>query len=119
MNRSVVTHHCMAWWRSEQATSRWTAGSARLWRFGRGGTRGAGAAAPYGPAELSQLEPHQKAVGHHHGHRMPMKPRPQPALIQIPAHLSVDFLVELLDGIPAMGVAASSSSVAVADMLLQ
>ena len=35
MNRSVVTHHSTAWWRSHRATSRWTAG--RVWRRGTKG----------------------------------------------------------------------------------
>ncbi len=104
MNRSVDTHQSIAWCRSHRATSRWTAGSARRQRSGRGGKRVAWAT-PFGMAmALPQLQPEQKAQGQPHRHRMPVKARPQPALILIPAPCLFGLLMELLDGIPALGI---------------
>jgi hypothetical protein len=102
MNRSVVTRHWTARWRSHRVTSRWIAGSGVRRRSGRGGTRVAWA----GPLALSvppPLQPDRKAVGRHHGDRTAVNTWPQPALV--PTQLALGLLMELLDGIPAVGIA--------------
>jgi len=87
MNRSVVIHRSTAWCRSHPATSRCTAGSVLRRNVGRGGNRVASATLPLVTASFPQLQPDQKAVGQHHRDRMPMKPRPQAALVLVPAQL--------------------------------
>src|SRR5712691_2250725 len=104
MNRFVDTHQNTAWWRSHRATSLCTTGSARRHRSGRGGKRVAWATPVWVGTALSQLQPDQKAHGQHHDDRMPVKARPQPALILVPAQLLFGLLMPLLDGVPAMGV---------------
>src|SRR3989475_12044978 len=104
MNRSVDIHQSTAWWRSHRATSQCTAGSARRQRSGRGGKRVAWATAVCVAMALPQLQPDQKAHGQHHRDRMPVKARPQPTLILVPAQLLFGLLMPLLDGVPAMGV---------------
>src|SRR5256884_8890478 len=104
MNRSVDIHQSTAWWRSHRATSRCTAGSARRQRSGRGGKRVAWATPVWVALALPQLQPEQKAHGQHHRDRMPVKARPQPSLILVPAQFLFGLLMKLLDGMPAMGV---------------
>src|SRR5918911_536170 len=105
MNRSVVTHHCTAWWRSHRATSRWTAGSERLHGSGRGGNRVAGATLAGLAAALAHLQPGQKAVGQHPRDRVPVEAGPEAALVLVPSHLPFGLLMERLDGIPPMRIA--------------
>jgi hypothetical protein len=105
MNRSVVTHHSTAWWRSQRATSRWMASRVRRRRSGRGGKRVAWATSASRSAPLAQLEPDQEAVSQHHGYRMPMEAGPQPPLRLIPAQLAFGLFMERLDGIPPLGIA--------------
>src|SRR5919106_6083521 len=97
MKRSVVIHQSTAWCRSHPATSRCTAGS--VWRrnVGRGGKWVASTTLPLVTASFSQLQPDQKAVGQHHLDRMPMEPRPQAALVLVPAQLPLRLFMELLD----------------------
>src|SRR5438128_6870808 len=104
MNRSVDIHQSTAWWRSHRAPSRCTAGSARRQRSGRGGKRVAWATPICVALALPPLQPEQKAHGQHHCDRMPVKARPQPALILVPAQFLFGLLMQLLDGVPAMGV---------------
>src|SRR5262247_3180972 len=104
MNQSVVTHHCTAWWRSHRATSRWTAGNECLRGSGRGGKGVTWATSAWRAAPLLQLQPDQKAVGQHHRDGVPMKAGPQASLVLIPSHFSFGLLMELLDGIPSMGI---------------
>lgn len=85
MNRSVVTHHSTAWCRNHSATSRCMAGSVLRRDFGRGGKKLASATLALGAAPLLQVQPDQEAVGQHHGDRVPMEARPQPALVLVPA----------------------------------
>src|SRR5437870_9996264 len=103
MNLSVDTHQMTAWLRSQRATSRCTAGSARRHRSGRGGKRVAWATPFWVTMALPEFQAEQKAQGQHHRDRMAVKARPQPALILIPAQLLLGLLMELLDGMPAMG----------------
>src|ERR671935_115409 len=103
MNRSVVIHHSTAWCRSHRATSRCPAGRVWRWGFGRGGKRGAGAPLPRVMVPLPPLQPDQKAIGQHDGHGMPMKPRPQPPLVLVPAHLALGLFMTRLDRMPPMG----------------
>jgi hypothetical protein len=95
MQRSVVTHHRTAGWRSHWATSRWTAGRVRRRRSGRGGTRGAGA----------HLQPGQGALRPHHRDGMPVAAGPQAALVQGPAPLPVGCFRARRDGRAPMGLA--------------
>src|SRR2546428_817008 len=103
MNLSVDTHQMTAWLRSQRATSRCTAGSARRHRSGRGGKRVAWATPFWVTMALPEFQAEQKAQGQHHRDRMAVKTRPQPDLILIPAQLLLGLLMELLDGMPAMG----------------
>src|SRR5688500_16543918 len=104
MNRSVVIHHNTAWWRSQLATFRCTSGNARRQRSGRGGKRVAWAT-PFGMSiALSKLQPDQKTQGQHHRHRMPVKARPQPTLILVPAQFPFAFFMELFNGMATMGI---------------
>src|SRR5918999_2881946 len=105
MNRSVVIHHCTAWCRSHRATSRCTAGRGWRWSFGRGGKRVASATLPLVTASLPQLQPDQKAIGQHDRHGMPMKARPQPPLVLVPAQLALGLFMKLLNRMPPMGIA--------------
>src|SRR5215831_96411 len=100
MNRSVVTHHCTAWWRNHRATWRWTPGSECLRRSGRGGTRVTWATPARLAAALPQLQPDQKTVSQHHGDHMAVEARPQPPLVLVPPQLPCGLLVELLHGMP-------------------
>jgi hypothetical protein len=93
MNRSVVTPHWTAWWRSHRAPSRWTAGSGCLRGSGRGGKRGTRATSGGLAAALAQLQPDQEAVGQHHRDGMPVEARPQPPLGLVPPQFPVGFLM--------------------------
>jgi hypothetical protein len=106
MNRSVVTHHWTAWWRSHHATSRWIAGSVRRRRSGRGGKRVAGATSASRSVPLAQLQPDQEAIGQHHCHRVPMEPGPQPPLVLIPAQFAFGLFMELLHRMAPMSIAS-------------
>src|SRR5262245_34487672 len=105
MNRSVVTHQRIAWWRNQRATSRCTAGSVCLRDGGRGGKRATSATLPGVMVPFLQAQPDQKAVCQQDGHGMPMKPHPQAALILIPAQLALGLLMKLLDGMAPMSIA--------------
>src|ERR671915_663996 len=104
MNRSVVIHHNTAWWRSQLATFRCTSGSARRQRSGRGGKRVAWATPFRMSLALSKRQPDQKTQGQHHRHRMPVKARPQPTLILIPAQFAFGFFMELFNGMATLGI---------------
>ena len=69
------------------------------------GKRVAWATPPALSVSLPQLPLDQKAVCQHHGERMAVKTWPQPALVLFPAQLAFRLLMELLDGIPAVGIA--------------
>src|SRR5919106_3205016 len=104
MNCSVVTHHNSAWWRSQRATSRCTAGNSFRRGSRRGGKRVPGAAwTPLGPSVL-HLQPDQEAVSQHHAHPMAVKALPESSLVLVPAQLSLGLLLELLNGMAAMGI---------------
>src|SRR5919201_913580 len=105
MNRSVVTHHCPAWWRNHRATSRWTAGSECLRRSGRGGKRVAGAPPALLAAALPPLQPDQNTVGQYHRDRLPVEARPHPPLVLVPTQVPFGRLMELLHGMPPVGIA--------------
>src|SRR5918993_2312496 len=92
MKRSVVIHHNTAWWRSQLAISRWTSGSARRQRSGRGGKTVAWATPFRMILALSKLQPDQKTQGQHHRHRMAVKARPQSTLVLIPAQFRLWLL---------------------------
>jgi hypothetical protein len=104
MNRSVVTHHNTAWCRSHRATSRCTAGSVLRRYVGRGGKRVASATLSRVAALVPLFQPDQKTIGQHHGHGMPMKSRPQAALVLVPAQLPLGLFMELLDGMAPVGI---------------
>jgi hypothetical protein len=103
MNRSVVIHHSSAWWRSQRATSRWTAGSVPRCRSGRGGKRVAWATPSGMVLSLPQLLPQQKAVGQHGADGMPVETRPPPPLVLVPTPFPLGLFMELLHRVAAMG----------------
>jgi hypothetical protein len=105
MNRSVVTHHCTAWWRSQRAISRCTTGRVCRRRSGRRGKGVAWATPAAWRTSLTPLQSHQEAVRQHHSDRMPVEASPQAALVVIPAQLALGLLMELLDRMAAMGIA--------------
>src|ERR671932_1509427 len=100
MNRSVVTHHRTAWWRSHRATSRCTAGSVLRRYVGRGGNRVARATRSRVTALLPLFQPDEKAVGQQDGDRMAMKPHPQTALVLIPPQLPLGHFMTGLSRLP-------------------
>ena len=104
MNRSVVTHQNMAWWRNHWATSRCTAGSVLRRYFGRGGKKAASATTLGVMLPFLQSQPDQKAVRQQDGHGMPMKSWPQPPLVLIPAQLALGLFMKLFDGMPPVGI---------------
>jgi hypothetical protein len=104
MHRSVVTHQSTAWCRSHGATSRCTAGSERRRHCRRGGKRVASATLRGMMGPLRPLQPDQQAIGQHDGHGVPMKPRPQAALILVPAQLALGLFMQLRDRMPPMGI---------------
>src|SRR5215813_4306920 len=103
MKRSVVIDQSMAWCRSHAATSRCTAGS--VWRrnVGRGGKWVASATLPLVTASFSQLQPDPNAVGQHHRDRRPMAPRPQAALVLVPAQLPLSLFMARLARLAPVG----------------
>jgi hypothetical protein len=104
MKRCVVTHHCPARCRHHRATSRCTAG--RVWRrdCGRGGTRVARAPLPRLRLPLPRFQPAQQAGGPHLGHGMPLTPRPQAALVLVPAQRPRGRFVKLCARMPPLRV---------------
>src|SRR5207245_10326338 len=101
MNLSVDTHQMTAWLRSQRATSRCTAGSARRHRSGRGGKRVAWATPLWVTMALPEFQAEQKAQEQHHRDRMAVKAPPQPAPILLPAQLHLVLVKSLLDVLPA------------------
>jgi hypothetical protein len=95
MKRSVVTHPSPAWCRNHRATSRCTAGRVLRRDCGRGGTRVARAPLPRLTLPLPLFQPAQQAGGPHLGHGMPLTPRPQAALVLVPAQRPRGRLVKL------------------------
>ena len=95
MKRSVVTHPSPAWCRNHRATSRCTAGHVLRRDCSRGGTRVARASLPRLRLPLPLFQPAQQAGGPHHGHGMPLTPRPQAALVLVPAQRPRGRLVKL------------------------
>src|SRR5512135_2953714 len=90
--------------RSQSITWRCTSGSGTRRRSGRGGKRPAGTTTPAPLRPLMPLLPDQGAVGPHHTDRMPMKPRPQPALVLVPAQQALGLLVVPLHPVPPVRV---------------
>jgi hypothetical protein len=105
MNRLVVTHHWTAWWRSQLAPSRCTAGRVLRRRSGRGGKRGAGTPTACLLVPLAQLQPDQNAGGQHHGDRLAVNAQPQSALVLVPAQLPCGLPMARRDRLPPMGIA--------------
>jgi hypothetical protein len=105
MKRSVVTHHRPAWCRNHRATSRCTAGRVLRRDCGRGGTRVARAPLPRLRLPLPLFQPAQQAGGPHHGHGMPLTPRPQAALVLVPAQRPRGRFVTLCARLPPLGQA--------------
>jgi hypothetical protein len=90
--------------RSQSQTWRCTSGSDTRRRSGRGGK-----SPPRAPRAGSlrpplPLLPDQEAVRQQDGHGVPVKARPQPALILIPAQQSLGLLVILLHPVPPVCV---------------
>jgi hypothetical protein len=81
---SLAANSRIASRRSQSITRRCTSGSDTRWRSGRGGKRPTGPTTPAPILALMPLLPDQEAVGQHHTDRMPMEPRPQPALVLVP-----------------------------------
>src|SRR5512143_1354475 len=90
--------------RSQSITWRCTSGSDTRRRSGRGGKRPAGTTTPALLLPLMPLLPDQEAVGQHHTDRMPMEPRPQPALVLVPAQQALGLLGVPLHPVPPVRV---------------
>jgi hypothetical protein len=105
MNRSVVTHHRTAWWRSHRATSRWIAGGVRRRRSGRGRKGVTGPTSASRSTPLAPLQPPQKATGQRRRDRVPLAAAPQPALGLVPAELSLGPCMDRRDRMAALGIA--------------
>src|SRR5215470_10829334 len=98
------SHSLAASRRSQSPICRWTSGSDIRRRSGRGGKSPPRAtrAGPFLP--LAPFLPHQEAVGQHHAHRMAVEPRPQPALVLVPAQEPLGLLMVLLHPVPPVRV---------------
>src|SRR5512142_146363 len=97
-NSRIASRH------SQSITWRCTSGSDRRRRSGRGGKR---PACPTTPARLLPLLPllsDQEGVGQHHTDGMPMEPRPQTALVLVPAQQALGLLVVPLHPVPPVRV---------------
>jgi hypothetical protein len=105
MKRSVVTHPSPAWCRNHRATSRCTAGRVLRRDCGRGGTRVARAPLPRLTLPLPLFQLAQQAGGPHLGHGMPLTPRPQAALVLVPAQRPRGRFVKLCARMPPLGQA--------------
>src|SRR5262245_47665961 len=90
--------------RSQSTTWRCTSGSATRRRSGRGGKRPARTTTPALRSPLLPLPPHQIAVGQHHGHGVAVEPRPQAALVLVPAQQPLGLLVVPLHPVPPVGI---------------
>src|SRR5262244_3169970 len=99
-----ASHSRRASSRSQSTTWRCTSGSATRRRSGRGGKRPAGAATPALLLSLLPLPPDQVAVRQHHGHGVPVEPRPEPPLVLVPAQQPLGLLVKSLHPVPPVGV---------------
>jgi hypothetical protein len=94
----------MAAQRSHSLTRRWSCGSGRRRRSGRGGKSGPRPSAQLAALPLPPFQPHQKTIAQHHGDGVAMKAIPAPSLILIPAQLGFGFLMILLHPVAAVGI---------------
>src|SRR5215831_1419461 len=90
--------------RSQSTTWRCTSGSATRRRSGRGGKRPARTTTPALLLSLLPLPPDQVAVRQHHGHGVAVEPRPQTALVLVPAQQPLGLLVVPLHPVPPVGI---------------
>src|SRR4030095_2101094 len=79
-------------------------GSDRRHGSRRGGNRVAWATLAGLAAALAHLQPDQKTVGQNPRDGVPVEARPEAPLILVPSHFPFGLLMELLDGIPPMGI---------------
>src|SRR5215472_3349189 len=94
----------MAAQRSHSLTRRWSSGSGRRRRSGRGGKSGPRPSTPPALLALPPFQPHQKTIAQHYGDGVAMKAIPAPSLILIPAQLGFGFLMILLDPVAAVRI---------------
>jgi len=92
--------------RSPSLTRRWTSGSERRRRSGRGGKSGSWPPAPRALPTAVRFHPDQKTIAHHDQHGLAMKPVPAAPLVLIPAQLRFCLLLLLLHPVAAMGILA-------------
>jgi len=90
--------------RSQSTMRRCTSGSGTRRRSARGGKRPSRTTTTAHLVPLPKLVPHQQAVGQQDQHAVPVKTRPQPTLILIPAQQLLGFLVKLLNPMPPVRV---------------
>src|SRR5262249_5463237 len=90
--------------RSQSTMRRWISGRGSRLRSGRGGKRPARPAAPAHLLAALEPLPRQETVSRHHQHSIPVKARPQAALILVPAQQLLGLLVKLLPPVPPVSV---------------
>jgi hypothetical protein len=94
----------MAAQRSHSLTRRWSSGSGRRRRSGRGGKSGPRPSAHPASLPLPPFQPHQKTIAQHDGDGVAMKAIPAPSLVLIPAQLGFGFLMILLDPVATVRI---------------
>src|SRR5581483_11538128 len=95
----------MAAQRSHSLSRRWTCGSGRRRRSGRGGKSGPQASAHLALLALLHFQPHQKTIAQPYADGVAMKAIPAPSLILIPAQFGFGFfMILLLDPVAAVGI---------------
>src|SRR5512135_426331 len=98
------SHSLAASRRSQSLICRCTAGSGSRRRSGRGGKSPPRTSRAGLLLSLMPLLPDQETVGQHHTHRVPVEPRPEPALILVPPQQFLGFLMVLLHPVPSVSV---------------
>src|ERR1700739_3094356 len=83
---------------------RWSGGSGRRRRSGRGGKSDPRPSTQLASLSLPPFQPHQKTIAQHHGDGVAMKAIPAPSLVLIPAQLGFGFLMILLHPVAAVGI---------------
>src|SRR5262249_639096 len=91
--------------RSQSTTCRSTPrGAPRRGGPGGGGKGRGGPPTPAPRCPPLPLPPDQVAVRQHHGHGVPVEPRPQSALVLVPAQQPLGLLVVPLHPVPPVGI---------------
>lgn len=89
---------------SQSATTRWTCGTLRRRRSGRGGKRPTRRPAAAPLLALPPLEPDEETITEHYRDGVPMERIVAPALELVPPQFALRFFVVLLDPVSPMRI---------------